>query len=94
MPIRFQQAVKEVALWDDVVAAFNGRPYRMMSKTGISSIRIADAHNRGYFEEGHSYRIFKATNGRLKLTPYAEVQSRLKQQAVEGQNAKSHAAAS
>ncbi len=87
MPVRFKQAVKEVALWEDVVEAFNGRPYSMMKKTGISSIRIADAHNRGYFEEGHSFRIWKATNKRLKLTPYAEVQSNLKQQSIKERNA-------
>jgi hypothetical protein len=91
MPVRFRQAVKEVALWEDVVKAMNGKPYRLVTIANIASSKIYESRLRGYFDEGYARRIYTATNGRLKLTPYATVQSSQQQQAAKEQNAEVNA---
>lgn len=91
MPIRYKQAEKEVALWADVVEAMDGRPYRLVTISGIPSSKIYESRLRGYFDEGYARRIKQATNGRLKLIPYATIQSHQKQQARKEQNAEVHA---
>ncbi len=75
-PPRFKVFGKKVALWDDVVTAMDGKPYRLKRLCGIESKYISYAKIRGYFSEAHSWRIKNATCGRVRLTDYKNVEEK------------------
>lgn len=78
----YRPAGAVIVLWEDVVAATNGHPYRLSRIAGICSANIARAKKRGYFTEYLARRIHDATVRRVTLIPDEKTKSgrRLKQQ--------------
>ena len=64
-----------IALWDDVVAATNGQPFRLHSIAGITTYSISMARRKGFFSEKLARRIHDATNYRLPLIAYDQTLS-------------------
>ena len=86
---RFKKGVvKQVALWGDVVEVMDGKPYGgLMNLLGLSSKVIYKANQRGYFDEGLTFRIYSATCERLRLTDYGLIESSHQESAKRAQDA-------